>query len=121
MKAYNPLKNKEAGEDTHGIEAARDPTQNLDSSEPVAVSKSSWGPEEGATTTPSGRNRFEPSEAYRRVEERGMTRTAKVKIPKASPLRAPFPRVNSNIHSSAGSNTHNTLDSREFNAVNVPR
>lgn len=122
MKAYNPLKNEEAGEDNHGIEATRDRTQNLDSSEPVAVSKSSWGPEEGATTTtPGGRNRFEPSEAYRRVEERGMIRTAKVKIPKASPLRAPDSRASGNIHSSAGSNAHNTLDSRDFNAVKVPR
>lgn len=122
MKAYNPLKNKQAGEENHGVGAERDRAQNLGSSEPVAVSKSSWGPEEGATTTtPSGPNRFEPSEAHRRAEERGISRSAKVKIPNASSLQAPLPHVNGNIHSSAGSNAHNTIDSRNWNAVKVPR
>ena len=121
MKAYNLLKNKQADGNNHSVDRAKDCNQNSDSSEPVAESKSPWGPEEGATPpTPSGRSRFETVETHRKVEEHGGARIAKVKIPNAPPLQAPTPRVNGNIHFLAGVNAHNALDSREFNAVNVP-
>ena len=122
MRAYNPLKNKQADGNNHNVDRAKDRHQNSDSSEPVAESKSPWGPEEGATpTTPSGRNCFETVEPHKMAEEQGGARIAKVKIPNAPPLQAPTPRVNGNVHFLAGFNAHNALDSREFNAVNVPR
>ena len=121
MKAYNAFKNKEVDGKYHDIDAVKDRRQTSDSSEPVTESKIPWGPEEGtASSTPNGVNRFESSKSYARADEQ-TAKIAKVNIPSASTIRAPIPRVNSNDPFSTGLNAHNALDSREVNAINVPR
>ena len=88
----------------------------------MTESKIPWGPEEGtAPTTSDGSNRFEPLKTHSRAEEHGVSKIAKVNIPSASTVRAPMPRMNGNDPFSTGSNAHNALDSREVNAINVPR
>lgn len=122
MKAYNPFKSKEADGANHELGVGNESHQSSDSSEPVAESKSPWGPEESTTpTTPTARNHFGFLKTHTKVEEHGEARTAKVNIPSANTLRAPIPRVNGNALSSMGFNAHNTLDSRECNVINVPR
>ena len=122
MKAYSPFASKQADGDNYDLDAAKDSRQNSDSSEPVAESKSQWGPEEStALTTPRVQNHFELLEAQVRAEEYGVTKTAKVNIPSATNLRAPTPRTSSIDPFSTSFNGHNTIDSRDFNAVNVPR
>ncbi|CAD6591607.1 MAG: hypothetical protein ASARMPREDX12_005276 [Alectoria sarmentosa] len=121
MKSYNPFKSRQADGDNHGPGAAKDHPQPSDSSEPVTESKSPWGPEEGTTpTTPSGINRFGSLETHARVQEREMAKTAKVNIPSVTPLRAPIARIHGNYPFSKILDAHNTLDSREVKAVNVP-
>ena len=121
MKAYNPFKNMQADENKHIVVAANDHCQSSDSSNPVAESKSPWGPEEGATaTTPGHRSRLDSLQTHASAEEQPLTQTAKVNIPSASTLRAPAPRVNASNDTSADLNTNKTLDSRELNAVNIP-
>ena len=121
MKAYNSLKNEQAGENNHDVNNAKDHHHISGSSEPVTESKSQWGPEESATPTPSCQNYVVPLEMQRRSDEQGVARTAKVNIPNASALRAPAPHVNGHVHHSIGSNAPTLLDSREFSAVNVPQ
>lgn len=122
MKTYNSLKNKQADDTIHHIDAARFHPQTSSSSEPVAESKSTWGPEEdGTLTTDNGRNHLGSPETHRRAEDRGTGRTARVKIPNASPLRAPVPRVNGEEQSLTKFNAQKSLDSPELNSINIPR
>ena len=122
MKAYDPFKNKQADGNTHDDVTAKDHGQASESSEPVTESKSPWGPEEGTTpTTPSVPKHDKSLETHERTEVHGVAKTARVNIPSASTIRAPIPRVNGNDPFSMGSNVNDALDSREINAVNVPR
>lgn len=122
MKAYNPFKNKHGDEIDCDVDAAKDHRQTSDSSEPVTESKSAWGPEESTTPTiSSGSHRFESPAMYARAKERGVAKTAKVNIPSASTIQAPIPRTNGNDPFSSGFNARNKLDSREVNAVSVPK
>ena len=117
MKAYNPFKNKHADTNFH-VDATRDHRQGLDSSEPVAESRSPWGPEEDTTpVTPGGRDFFGSPETHARTKEQAVAKTAKVNIPSASNFRA----TSSINRNDPFSTAHNTLHSREVNAVNVPR
>ena len=122
MKAYNLSKSKQADDNNHHVDAAKVHYQISSSSEPVAESKSTWGPEEdGTSTTDHGRNHLGSPEIHRRAEDHGMARTARVKIPNASPLRAPIPRVNGKDHSLMNFNAQNSLDSPELVSINIPR
>ena len=116
MKAYNPLKNKQEGEDDHHVDVPKVHHQFSNSSEPVAESKITWGPEDCAALNNSrSRNRFELSETHGTAEKSVLAKTAKVKIPNTSPLRVP-------VHGEHGRfNAQNSLESREFNAIKVPR
>ena len=122
MKAYNSLKSKQADGNDHHVHTTEAHHQISSSSEPVAESKSQWGPEEGASlTTPSERNQLESLGRHRKAEDRGMIRAAKVKIPMASPIRTPIPRANGENQLLTGFKVQDTLDSRELNAINIPR
>ena len=122
MKTYNALKTKQADNTNHHTDAAKFHPQTSRSSEPVAESKSTWGPEEdGTSTTDNGRNHLGLPETHGKIEDRGMGRTARVKIPNASPLRPPVPRVNSEEHSLTNFNAQKPLDSPELNSINIPR
>ena len=122
MKAYNSLKNKQAKNTNHNVDAAKFHHQISTSSEPVAESKSTWGPEEdGTSTTANGRNHLGSPEIRGRAEDCGTARTARVKIPNASPLRAPVPRVNGKDHSLTNFNVQESLGSPELNSINIPR
>ena len=122
MKAYNLSKSKQADDNNHHVDAAKVHYQISSSSEPVAESKSTWGPEEdGTSTTDNGRNHLGSPQIHRRAEDHGMARTARVKIPNTSPLRAPIPRVNGKDHSLMNFNAQNSLDSPELNSINIPR
>ena len=122
MKAYNPLKNKQVFENDRDLDPTKERRQTSDSSEPVTESKSPWGPEEGTEATiPSGSNQVTSAETHARALEHGEAKTATVKIPNVSPIRAPIPRANKNNPFSAGHNAHNALNAREVNAVNVAR
>ena len=121
MKAYNPLKNKQADGSNHDVDAAKDHRQTSDLSEPVTESKSSWGPDEGTTpTTSSVRHHSGSLKTHATAEAHEVAKTAKVKIPNASTIRAPIPRSN-NDPFSTGFTAHKALDHREVNAVNIPR
>ena len=122
MKAYNPYNVKYTDVRNHKVEAATYHRQGSDSSEPVTESKSPWGPEESTIpTTPGGRNRFGSMETHQRTGQHGVPKTAKVNIPSVSTIRAPIPHVNGNDPILPGFNTHSTIDSRELDAINVPR
>ena len=118
MKAYNPFKNKQDDENTLGVGAIKDHRKTLESSEPVAESKSRWGPEEGTIpTTPSSQYFSTSPKIHTQVEEHEASKAAKVNIPTANTLRAPVSRVKGNDGSSAGLNT---LNSHEVKAINIP-
>ena len=121
MKAFNSMKSKQADDKNYHVDAAKLRHQITSSSEPVAESKSTWGPEDDTSLTDNGRNHLEAPETNMRAEDRGMARTARVKIPNASPLRAPISRVNGQDHSLANFNAQNSLDSPELNSINIPR
>ena len=122
MKAYNPLRSKQADNTNHHVDTAKFQHQISSSSEPLAESKSTWGPEEyGTSTTDNGRNHFGSPTTHGSAEDCGTARTARVKIPNTSPLRAPIPRVNGNDHSLSSSNAQKSHDSPELNSINIPR
>ena len=119
MKAYNPFQNKEDDKINHVTVAAKDRRLISDSPEPLTESKSSWGPDEGTMpTTCSDQNHVKALQTHTTVEELENAKTAKVKMPTASTLRAPFSSVNGRKPTSEFK--ANTLDSRELNAVNIP-
>lgn len=121
MKSYDPFRNVQANEKNHGVHAVKDQRQISESSEPVTESKSSWGPEQGTTpTAPSRSNRSEPLK-HAMAEEHEVIKAAKVNIPCATTIRAPIPRRSGNDPFSTSFIAHNTLDSREVDAVNIPR
>ncbi len=122
MKAYNPFNNNQSDGSSQDVHADKGHRQSSESSEPVTESKTPWGPEDGtAPTTSNGSNRFESFKMHSRAEEHEVSKIAKVNIPSASTVRAPIPRMNGNDPFPTGSNAHNALDSREVNAINVPR
>ena len=121
MKAYNPFQNNEADKNNHFTVAAKDRRLISESPEPVTESKTSWGPDEGTLpTTCSDQKYVKSPQTDTTVAELEMAKTAKVKMPTASTLRAPVSSVNGRNHTS-GFKANNTLDSRELNAVNIPR
>ena len=122
MKAYNSLKSKQVDDTNRHVETAKVHQQISGSSEPVAESKSTWGPEEdGTSTTGTGQNHLGSPEIHRRAEDHGMARTARVRIPNASPFRAPIPCVNGRDHSLTNFNAQNSLNSPELNSINILR
>ena len=122
MKAYNPRKSKQAHDINHHVDTANFQHQVSSSSDPVAESKSTWGPEEdGTSTTDIGQYPLGSPKTHGRAEDRETARTARVKIPNTSPLRAPIPRVNGDDHSLLNSNNQKSYDSPELNSINIPR
>lgn len=121
MKAYNPYKSEQADGDNYNLGDAKDSNQSSDSSQPVAESKSQWGPEESTTpTTPRCQN-HELLETQATAEKHGVAKITKVNIPSGTTLQAPVPRTSGNDPFSMGFDAHDTRDSRDFNAVNIPR
>ena len=121
MKAYSPFQKEQADGKNHGAVAAKDWRLNPESPEPVTESKTSWGPDEGTIpTTCISQNHVISQQTRTTAKELEMAKTAKVRMPTVSTLRAPVPHVNSRNHPSSKSKANTTLDPREFNSVNIP-